>query len=1165
MNDLDRIARARGGLTVCGAPEGFDALVFCDAARLRGGVSLFICSDDARASEFASACAFFAPDIARLRLPAWDCQPYDRISPSPRTAARRAGALHRLAERAPDDASALIVIATINGVIQKCAPREVMTGGGILARSGAMLDVEELKTYLTRNGYTRATTVTERGDFAIRGGVVDVFPADADEPIRLDFFGDTIESVRSFDPETQRTSKQLKQARFTPVSEILIDEDSISRFRSGFLKRFGGGVSGDPIYDSVSAGARPVGAEHWLPLFHPRLDTVFDYVGEGALIGLDPLVKDAREERLAQIADYYQARVDAQENRAPGALSAPVYRALEPDALYLTQADWDAALETRAWRRFTPFHETSREAVTLTGKQGRTFAAERQADRNVFEAAKDHIVNRRKAGKRVLLASWSEGASERLGGVLAEHGLKPIEAAKDWHEAAKLSSNTVVRVVLPLERGFESEDYCFVSEQDILGDRLARPKKRRRSADVIAEAGSLTPGDLVVHADHGLGRYLGLKTLTVQDAPHDCLELEYAGGSKLFLPVENIELLSRYGSDVETAQLDRLGGAAWQARKAKAKKRLRDMADELIKIAAQRNAREADVLDPPAGIFDEFCAKFPYAETEDQLSAIEDVLEDFSKGRPMDRLIVGDVGFGKTEVALRAAFVAAMSGKQVAVVAPTTLLARQHVNTFTERFKGWPVQIRQLSRMVTPKQASATRKEVADGTCDIVIGTHAILAKGVRFKDLGLLIVDEEQHFGVRHKERLKEFRAEVHVLTLTATPIPRTLQLAMSGIRDLSIIATPPVDRLAVRTYVSPFDPVTVREALLRERYRGGQSFFVVPRIADLEDTAEFLREQVPEVSFVTAHGQMAASSLEDIMTAFYEGRYDVLLSTTIVESGIDIPTANTLIVHRADRFGLAQLYQLRGRVGRSKARAYAYLTTPAREKITEGATKRLQVLQSLDNLGAGFTLASHDLDLRGGGNLLGEEQSGHIRDVGVELYQQMLEEAVASLRGDLAENESRDWSPNINVGAAVLIPESYVPDLDMRLQLYKRLSGIETKAEREGFAAELIDRFGKLPEEVESLLEVVAIKTLCKRAGVARLDAGPKGAVATFRDHAFADPAALVDLMTRRPGDYKLRPDNTMVLKGEFPEVKDRLKGVQKLLAPLADAAQRAKREAA
>ncbi|WP_270375892.1 transcription-repair coupling factor [Marinicauda sp. Alg238-R41] len=1167
MDEFDRIARAQGALTVSGAPEGFDALVFCDAVRARGSVALFICSDDSRASAFASACAFFAPDLERLRLPAWDCQPYDRISPSPRTAARRAGALHRLADREPDDKSPLIVIATVNGVIQKCAPREAMAGGGIVAKAGGALDTEVLKTYLTRNGYTRATTVTERGDFAIRGGVVDVFAADADEPIRLDFFGDSIDSIRSFDPETQRSTRQLTQARFTPVSEILIDDEAISRFRSGFVQRFGGAVSGDPVYDSVSAGARPVGAEHWLPLFHEHLDTVFDYVGQDALLGLDPLVKDAREERIELINDYFQARRDAAEagSKGPKTLSAPIYRALEPDALYMTDETWEAELGARDCRRFTPFQEAGEGVVALSGKQGRTFAAERQADQNVFEAAMRYASDRRKAGKRVLLASWSEGASERMGGVLSEHGLSPIQPAANWREAARLDSKTIVRIVMPLERGFESDDLCILSEQDILGDRLARPKKRRKNSDIIAEAGSLTPGDLVVHADHGLARYLGLKTLSVQDAPHDCLELEYAGATKLFLPVENIELLSRYGSDAETAQLDRLGGAAWQARKAKAKKRLRDMAGELIKIAAQRNAKEAEVLDPPSGLFDEFCARFPYAETDDQLSAIEDVLEDFGKGRPMDRLIVGDVGFGKTEVALRAAFVAALSGKQVAVVAPTTLLARQHVNNFTERFKGWPVKIRQLSRLVTAKQAAETRRELAEGECDIVIGTHALLAKSVQFKDLGLLVVDEEQHFGVRHKERLKEMRTDVHVLTLTATPIPRTLQLAMSGIRDLSIIATPPVDRLAVRTYVTPFDPVTVREALLRERYRGGQSFFVVPRIADLEDTAEFLREQVPEVSFVTAHGQLSPTSMEDIMTAFYEGRYDVLLSTTIVESGIDIPTANTLIVHRADRFGLGQLYQLRGRVGRSKARAYAYLTTPAREKITDSATKRLQVLQSLDNLGAGFTLASHDLDLRGGGNLLGEEQSGHIRDVGVELYQQMLEEAVASLQGDTGAEESRDWSPNINVGAAVLIPDSYVPDLDMRLQLYRRLSDIETKKDREAFAAELIDRFGKLPGEVDSLLEVVAIKTLCKRAGVAKLDAGPKGAVATFRDHAFADPLALVELMEKRPGDYKLRPDNTMVLRGDFPEVGERLKGVQRLLAPLADAAQRARKQAA
>ncbi|MCC5997327.1 MAG: transcription-repair coupling factor [Oceanicaulis sp.] len=1155
MTDLDRIANAPGALTVCGAPDGFDALIFCDALRKRGGAGLFIAADESRASAFDACARFFAPDLDRLRLPAWDCQPYDRISPSPRTAARRAGALHRLALRESTDAP-LLVIATVNGVVQRCAPREMMASGSLAARPGELLDGEALKRHLAMNGYVRAATVTERGDYAVRGGVIDVFPADASEPVRLDFFGDTLESVRAFDPETQRTTRQLKAARFTPVSEVLLDEAAISRFRSGFLKRFGAAGSGDVIYDSVSAGARPAGVEHWLPLFHERLDTVFDYAGEGALIGLDPLARGALEERLEQVRDYYAARQEAQ--KAGSAMGAPAYRAIEPEAMFLSEADWDSALAPCAVRRFTLFREADESAADMGGKQGRSFAAERQSDHNVFDAAARHGADLRKAGRRVLFASWSEGASERLGGVLGEHGLAPIQAASSWSEAARLPAKTVARIVLPLERGFETPHFVIISEQDVLGDRLARPRKRRKAADVIAEAGALTPGDLVIHADHGLGRYLGLKTLSVSGAPHDCLELEYAGQSRLYLPVENIELLSRYGADSETAQLDRLGGAAWQARKAKAKKRLRDMADQLIAIAAARHARAADVIEAPSGRYDELAAPFPYAETDDQLSAIEDVFEDLKRGRPMDRLICGDVGFGKTEVALRAAFIAAMSGRQVAVVAPTTLLARQHYATFAERFRGWPVVVRQLSRLVPAKEAARTREDLAKGRCDIVVGTHALLAKTVSFKSLGLLVIDEEQHFGVKHKERLKELRTDVHVLTLTATPIPRTLQLAMSGIRDLSIIATPPVDRLAVRTYVTPFDPVTVREALLRERYRGGQSFFVAPRIADLDEIAEFMREQVPEVSFTVAHGQMAATQLEDIMTAFYEGRYDVLVSTSIVESGIDIPTANTLIVHRADRFGLAQLYQLRGRVGRAKARAYAYLTTPARQAITEGADKRLKVLQSLDNLGAGFTLASHDLDLRGGGNLLGEEQSGHIRDVGVELYQAMLEEAVASLQGAEAR-DSRDWSPAISIGAAVLIPEDYVPDLDVRMALYRRLSGLDDKAGREGFAAELIDRFGPLPEEVESLMQVVAIKGLCKRAGISKLDAGPKGAVATFREHAFDDPAALIELMTRRPQDYKLRPDNSMVLRGEFPDVAGRLKGVQRLLAPIADAARR------
>ena len=1162
MDDFKTLAQSPHSLTVCGAPEGFDSLIFCDALRARGGVGLYIATDEARASAFAAAARFFAPDLPVLRLLGWDCQPYDRISPSPRTAARRAGALHALAQRDATDTSPLLVISTVSGVIQRCAPKAALSGGGLSAKPGGVLDSEKLKQHLAENGYVRTATVTERGDYAVRGGVIDVFPADAEEPVRLDFFGDVLETVRAFDPETQRTTTQLKSVSFSPVSEIVLNADAISRFRSGFLKNFGAVGSGDPIYDSVSAGARPTGAEHWLPLFHERLETVFDYVGEDALVGLDPLAKDALDERLAQIRDYYEARQLASKSGA-GAMGAPAYRALEPQSLYLDEDEWSAQLSQRATRRFTAFHEAGDDVIDMSGKQGRSFAAERQADQNVFEAASKHAVSLRSSGKRVLFASWSEGASDRLASVLSDHGLKPIMAADDWRAVNKMSGQTISRIVLPLEHGFETADFAIIAEQDVLGDRLARPRRRKKSADVIAEAGALTPGDLVVHADHGLGRYLGLKTLSVGDAPHDCLELEYAGESKLYLPVENIELLSGYGQDSETAQLDRLGAGAWQARKAKAKQRLRDMADQLIKIAAARNARDAEIITPPSGLYDEFAARFPYVETDDQLNAIDDVFSDFAKGRPMDRLICGDVGFGKTEVALRAAFVAAMSGRQVAIVAPTTLLARQHFKTFEERFKGWPVKVRQLSRLVSTKEATATRKELADGTCEIVIGTHAILAKTVKFADLGLLVIDEEQRFGVKHKERLKELKTDVHVLTLTATPIPRTLQLSMAGIRDLSIIATPPVDRLAVRTYVTPFDSVTVREALLRERYRGGQSYYVAPRISDLDDIASFLREQVPEVSFVIAHGQMAGGQLEDIMTAFYEGRYDVLVSTTIVESGIDIPTANTMIIHRADMFGLAPLYQLRGRVGRAKARAYAYLTTPANQKLTATADKRLKILQSLDSLGAGFTLASHDLDLRGGGNLLGEEQSGHIKDVGVELYQSMLEEAVASLQGDMSLEE-RDWSPAINVGAAVLIPEDYVPDLDVRMALYRRLSSLDTKQEREGFAAELIDRFGKLPDEVESLLQVVALKALCKRANVAKLDAGPKGAVATFREHGFGDPAALVELMTKRPADYKLRPDNTLVLKGDFPEPMDRLKGALRLLAPVADAARKAKEAA-
>jgi transcription-repair coupling factor (superfamily II helicase) len=1146
--DLKRIAQAPGGLELAAAPEGFDALVMADIARVRKGLTVFVARDGSRLEAFSEAMKFFAPEIEIIRFPTWDCLPYDRIGPSPGVAAARMATLARLAQADAVKGPAILAV-TAAALMQRAPSRETVKSASYVAKAGRDVQVPDLERYFAANGYARASTVTERGEFAIRGGVIDVFAPGADEPVRLDLFGDTLESIRAFDPETQRSTKQLKSIDLLPVSEVLLEPDTIARFRTEFVQRFGA-PGEDTLYAAVSEGVRRAGVEHFLPLFYDGLETLFDYVGADCLIGLDHLAVEARDERMTLVKDAYEARVETAKQRS-------AYHPLEPDALYLSAEEWTERISGHQHRQFTPFQrEESDRSIDMGARQGRTFAAERAQDSvNLFEAASEHAKKLAGQGKRVLFASWSEGSSERLGAMLGDHGLKKLPYASYWQAAKAADPKTPQRVCLPLDHGFETEDLAVISETDLLGDRLARPRRRRRAQNFLAEATALTPGDLVVHIDHGIGRYSGLKTLEVQDAPHDCLELHYHGESKLYLPVENIDLLTRYGAESEGVQLDRLGGAAWQGRKARAKERLREMAEGLIKIAAARQLKQTAETDPPSGLFDEFCARFPYEETDDQLNAIGDVLGDLQAGRPMDRLICGDVGFGKTEVALRAAFVVAMSGKQVAVVCPTTLLARQHFKTFSERFQGWPVKVRQLSRLVPGKEANETREGLKNGEIEIVVGTHAVLSKQVSFKDLGLVVVDEEQHFGVKHKEALKALRAEVHMLTLTATPIPRTLQMALSGIREMSIIATPPVDRLAVRTYVMPHDPVVVREALLREKYRGGQAYYVVPRLADLPEVEKFLREQVPEVKFVVGHGQMAASQLEEVMTAFYDGQYDVLLSTTIVESGLDIPTANTLIVHRADMFGLAQLYQIRGRVGRSKARAYAYLTTPTQKQITLSAEKRLKVLQSLDSLGAGFQLASHDLDIRGGGNLLGDEQSGHIKEIGVELYQQMLEDAVAELKeqgGDV--DTSRGWSPQINTGAAVLIPENYVPDLNVRLALYRRLSDAERADEREALAAELIDRFGPLPPEAGQLLKVVAIKGLCRQANVAKIDVGPKGAVVGFRNDDFPNPMGLVSLAQKRSAQWRVRPDHKVVVKGEWETPEQRLNAAESILAELA-----------
>jgi transcription-repair coupling factor (superfamily II helicase) len=1150
---LRRVADDPGRLDLVGAPEGFDALVMADMAKARKGLSVFVARDAARLSAFVDAFAFFAQGVEVLTFPAWDCLPYDRVGPSAGVAAQRMATLSRLAEGL--DAKPRLLVTTVPALLQRVPPISSVKRASYSARVGNVVEIADLEAYFAVNGYSRASTVSEKGEFAIRGGVIDVYPSSAEEPVRLDLFGDTLESIRAFDPETQRSTKQLKDVSLLPVSEALLDKDAVSRFRTGYLETFGA-PGDDPLYATISEGGRRAGMEHYLPLFYSNLATLFDYLPADTAVALDHLAKDSRDQRLAMVRDAYDART-ATERKSH-------YHPLEPTRLYLDEAEWDEQLKVRPNRRFSAFNEAEGEAVIDMGaRAGRNFSAERKLDSvNLFEATVDHANKLSAGGKRVLFASWSDGSSDRLMHMLADHGLKSLPLAPYWDAAKAADPKKPQRVVLPLDAGFETDSLAVISETDILGDRLARPRKRRRAANFLAEASALTPGDLVVHIDHGIARYEGLKTLDVQGAPHDTLELQYGGEAKLYLPVENIDLLTRYGADSEGVQLDRLGGAAWQARKAKAKERLREMADGLIRIAAERATKQTDAMEPPQGLFDEFCARFPYEETDDQLGAIGDVLEDLGAGRPMDRLICGDVGFGKTEVALRAAFVVAMSGQQVAVVAPTTLLARQHFKTFSERFEGWPVRVRRLSRLVPAKEASETRDGLASGEIEIVVGTHAVLSKQVSFKNLGLVVVDEEQHFGVKHKEKLKELRADVHMLTLTATPIPRTLQMSLSGIREMSIIATPPVDRLAVRTYITPWDPVVIRESLLREKYRGGQAYFVAPRISDLPQLERFLREQVPEIKFVVGHGQMAPTQLEEVMTAFYDGQYDVLLSTTIVESGLDIPTANTMIIHRADMFGLAQMYQLRGRVGRSKARAYAYLTTPAEKQITLSAEKRLKVLQSLDSLGAGFQLASHDLDIRGGGNLLGDEQSGHIKEIGVELYQQMLEDAVAELRARAGAEEvaDRGWSPQINTGAAVLIPDEYVPDLNVRLALYRRISDAEKAQDREALAAELIDRFGPLPPEADQLLKVVAIKGLCREANVAKIDVGPKGAVVTFRNDDFRNPMGLIQFVAKNAIAWKVRPDNKVVVKGEWETPKQRLDAAEKVLAELAKLAREA-----
>ncbi|MUG78022.1 transcription-repair coupling factor [Commensalibacter melissae] len=1141
-------------LPIWGAPEGYDAFLLSKIAQecyqKDNHVLVHVARNDIDMNRLADLLYYIAPQLNVLNFPAWDCLPYDRVSPNKAITSEQVATLTQLLEPLTGPR---IILTTIPALLQKIAPRSVFAGRALTLKQGESLDQEFLVELLVAQGYNRTDTVMEPGEFALRGSLFDIFLAGEEEPVRLDLFGDEIDSIRCFDPITQRSTRKVTELVLRPTAVYSLDEESISRFRTKWRELFGQGSMSDPIYEAVSEGRMVQGLEHWLPLFHDKMETFFDYVSDVKL-SFSYQAEEALQPRLEMIADHYEAR------KQPVRNDEVVYRPLPPDLLYLTQSEWHHIITRYKGVYFYPFAmPDGSSGMDAGGRPGIVFAKSNltvEAD-NVFDMFKSRFREWYSSGRKTLVAGWTNGSRERIATLLKEHKIA-VQKLEGWQEVKNFREASVGLLTFGLDRGFVADDFILVSEADLLGERISRPHRKRKKAEqFISEASEISEGDLIVHQEYGIGRYQGLVNLEIGAAPHDCLALVYHGDEKLFLPIENIELLSRYGSDQTGVALDKLGSPAWQKRKATMKARIRDMAGELLKTAAARLMQEATIETPPEGLWEEFCARFPFIETDDQARAVADIIQDLASGRPMDRLICGDVGFGKTEVALRATFIVAMNGGQVAVVVPTTLLARQHYQTFVKRFEGFPVKIAQLSRMVTSKNAAQIKKELADGNVNIVIGTHALLAKTIKFANLGMLIIDEEQHFGVAHKEKLKTLREDIHVLTLSATPLPRTLQLSLTGMREISLIATPPIDRLAVRTFIMPFDRIVIREAIQRERFRGGQIFCVAPRVQDLQNLQDQLLDIVPDLRLVQAHGRLSPTELERVMTEFNEGKYDVLLSTNIVESGLDMPTVNTLIIYKADHFGLGQLYQLRGRVGRGKQRGYAYLTWPQHHFLSKNSEKRLEIMQSLDNLGAGFTLASHDLDLRGAGNLLGEEQSGHIREVGVELYQKMLEETVASLRAEKNNQllENQDWTPNITLGLPVLIPETYVTDLSVRLGLYRRIGNLENHDDIEAMQVELIDRFGTLPEEVSNLLHVMKLKKLCKKVGVNRIEAGPKGVVVQFFNNQFKNPEGLVQWIAGIKDQYvRLRPDGKLIYLRETPFAK-RIQRCQFLLNKLVE----------
>jgi len=1130
------------------------ALLIAEAARSHEGLLVAVTRDTQRAHALEAELKVFAGGLPVLHFPDWETLPYDVFSPHPEIVSQRIATLYQL----PSVKRGVLVVPVAT-LMQRIAPRSHITGSGLMLKKGQKLDLAAEQRRLEASGYRYVPQVAEPGDFAVRGALIDIFPMGTAEPYRIELFDDEVESIRSFDPETQRSQQQVDRIELLPAREFPLTEEAAKNFRGNLRERFPIDVRRCPLYQDMKEGVTPGGIEYYLPLFFPQTATLFDYLADDALFLLGEGAGESSEQFWTQTVERYDQRAHD--------IERPV---LPPPELYLSPEQLREQFNKRLRVEVVdPGHE---HAVTVGTQPAPDVPLNRKGEEPGTSLR--HFIENYPG--RVLIAADSAGRREALIETLAAAGMKPgnVESwqaflpplhAGEAAKAAAVDGPKFAIFIAGLEQGFAltKPAITVLTERELFGERVRseRDRKRRRGTardpeSIIRDLTELSLGAPIVHVDHGVGRYHGLISMDVGGMDGEFLTIEYAKGDKLYVPVAQLGLVSRYsGTAPELAPLHSLGGDAWERARKKAAEKVRDVAAELLAIYAQREARGGESMPIDRQLVEEFGSTFPFEETPDQESAIEAVLGDLAASRAMDRVICGDVGFGKTEVALRAAFATATAGKQVAVLVPTTLLAQQHYRNFADRFADWPVRVDVLSRFKSTKEVNDALKRLADGQIDVIIGTHKLLQPDIKFKNLGLVIVDEEQRFGVRQKEQLKKLRAEVDLLTMTATPIPRTLNMAMAGLRDLSLIATPPAHRSAVRTFISAWDPATIREALQRELSRGGQVYFLHNEVESIERTVRELEELVPEARIRIAHGQMPERELEGVMADFHRQRFNVLVCTTIIETGIDIPTANTIIIDRADRFGLAQLHQLRGRVGRSHHRAYAYLVVPDRKSITADAQKRLEALASLEELGAGFTLATHDLEIRGAGELLGDEQSGQIQEIGFGLYTELLDRAVRALKsGKVPDFDlSSEHETEVELHLPALIPDDYLPDVHARLTLYKRVASARSEEDLRDLQVEMIDRFGLLPAPTKQLFAVASLKLMATPLGIRKLDFGANGGRIVFREKPDVDPMTIIKLIQRLPRVYKLDGQDKLKITLDLPGATERLRSAQEVLVLL------------